>query len=211
MTRIASIKTFLLVVVCSLILLACVPPPPEEPPGAQPEPTPGPLDIIRALDAALDQGDTDAALDLFVDEGLALGLEGHYAQDKTELRWIFDVWAGLDISGHEIRDCQSEGEQVTCTWYARDIWIKGQGLEAKHIPVTFRVQDQKILAASGHSVGEEERTRREGERKAADWIAANCPEEYWQVQNPAESGLTGREVGSMIADLIREYLEAMGE
>ena len=50
-----------------------------------PTPTPGPLDLIKAFESAMNRGDTDAALDMFVDEGLEHRVLGDYVTDKEGL------------------------------------------------------------------------------------------------------------------------------
>jgi hypothetical protein len=179
-------------------------------PPPTPTPTPGPLDIIRTFDAALVRGDTDAALDLFVDEGLGFDVKGFYAGDQDELRRVLDVWAGIDVSEGGIRDCQSKDSRLTCTWYLRDICTRSHGLDAIHIPITFMFQDQKIRFVSGQSAGEEAVADEEGKRKVRAWAAANRPEEYQMYTDPA-SGLTAREWGELVAGLCRDYVEATSQ
>ena len=66
MTDNAWIKMLLWTLILCLALLACSPAPVAQPPTA----TPAPLDLVKALEAAGHRDDADAAMALFVDEGL---------------------------------------------------------------------------------------------------------------------------------------------
>jgi hypothetical protein len=67
--------------------------PPPQALTPSPTPTPGPLDIIKAFKAASNRGDTDAVLDLFVEEGWSYHVWGGHATDKHSLRYHLDFLA----------------------------------------------------------------------------------------------------------------------
>ena len=203
------VKRLLSALVCSLFLLACSPAPPAEPP---PTPTPGPLEIIKALESAWNQGDTDAALDLFVDEGLDYRVGVFTVQNKDALGWIHDGFHSLGSTEDVYEECQSEGEEVTCTWsYYDGICLEAQGLEVVHFRVTFTFEGHKIRSMSGAPFSEERPVYQEALEKWGAWAAANRPEEWRRYENAVALGLTGRRWGEIASEMCRDYLEATSQ
>ena len=179
-------------------------------PTSTPTPTPGPLDIVKAFKDAANQDDTDAVLDLFVDEGLWFNVAHMVATDKEMLRWTLDFLKGLDDED-DWRDCQQEGETVTCTLVASGICYQAEGIEVVHLPATFRFQDHKIRSMVCNYTPEEGQIVAAGAAKIDSWSAVNRPDEYRKYTNPAAAGLTGRQWGELYAGLCRDYMEATAE
>jgi len=201
------VKMWLMLLVCSLLLLACSPVPPAQTPP--PTPTPGPLDLIKGLEASMNQGDTDAALELFVDQGLDFTLWGASAEDKEGLRFYLDFFVGVGHPEDGYRDCQSEGDTVTCILETYDgICLEAFGMEVMHYRVAFKFQDHRIRSVLGDIVSEEKPGVEAAIRKKNTWLAANRPEKYRALQDPISSALTGREWAELDLELCRDYLEA---
>ena len=207
MTHYTWTKRMLLALILSLVLMGCSPIQPVLTPP--PTPTPGPLDLIKALEVADDQNDADAVMALFVDEGLYFKTPGWTATDKETLRWWFDA---LDpVQEADNRDCQQEGETVTCTLVASGICYQAEGIEVVHLPATFRFQDHKIRSMVCNYTPEEGQIVAAGAAKIDSWSAVNRPDEYRKYTNPAAAGLTGRQWGELYAGLCRDYMEATAE
>ncbi|HUW14626.1 MAG TPA: hypothetical protein VM537_33205 [Anaerolineae bacterium] len=200
-------ERMLLALIFSLVLIGCSPIPPALTPP--PTPTPGPLDLIKALEVADDQNDADAVMALFVDEGLYFKTPGWTATDKETLRWWFDALHLVQEADNV--DCQQQGETVTCTLVARGICYQAEGIEVVHLPATFRFEDHKIRSMVCSYIPEEGQIVAAGAAKIDSWSAVNRPDEYRKYTNPAAAGLTGRQYGELYAGLCRDYLEATAE
>jgi hypothetical protein len=203
MTQHTGVKRLPLVLVFSLVLLGCAPVLPVA------TPTTGPLDLVKALEAAMIQDDVETAIDLFVDGNPGYSMVGFVATDKETLRWLFDGFAVLHDD--EFRDCRQEGEKVTCTLHNRGICRNAEGIEVLHIPVTFTFQDHKIRSMVGNLVPEEEKVVSAGEAKIMSWSMVHRPDEYRNYSYGELSGLTGQQWGEVLAGLCGDYLEATSQ
>ena len=176
-----------------------------------PPPTPGPLDLIEALEVATNRDDVDAVLDLFVDgdEGLWFNVSGVQANDKEVLRWAWELLTVLHED--EYRDCQQEGDKVNCTIHNRGICRRAEGFDLLHIDVSFRFQDQKILSMVGDVVPGELQGHEEATSRMHEWYAANRPVEFQKYVNPVAAGLTGGQFGELVVGLCSDYLEATAQ
>ena len=198
------IKRLLSALACSLVLLACSPK----------TPTPDPLDLIRDFEAAMNRGDTDAALDLFVDKELTVIANGGYAEDKETLRYYLDHYAGMANPEDQFQDCQPEGEGVTCVWSRHDgVCLEALGIGVEHFRVTFLFQDHKIRSMVGWRVLDEVTAYAEASGKMYTWADANIPEKMWKftafvVRLGPPSGW---EWAELELEICRDYMEAASE
>jgi hypothetical protein len=171
------------------------------------------LDIIKALEDAMNHGDTDAALDLFVDEGLRYHVWGAAAEDKDSLRYCLDFYIGIGNPDNTYRDCQTEGDKVTCTWDTYDgVCYEAFGISVLHFHVTFTFQDHRIRGMVGDIVSGEKATLEAAIAKKNAWAAVNLPEKFREFQSFFEpSGRSGREFAELDLEICAEYLEAMSQ
>ena len=185
--------------------------PPTDTPA--PTPTPGPLDIIKAYESAMHRGDTDAALDLFVDEGLRYEVWAAYAEDKESLRFWLDYWIGVGHPDDTYRDCQPAGEEVTCIQDLYDgVCLEAFGLDVMHSEITFAFQNGKIRAMSGDIVNDQKVAFYGAVAKKNEWAAENIPEKWREwLSIPETAGGSGREFAELDLEICGEYLEAMSE
>jgi hypothetical protein len=188
-------------------------PTPIPPPTDTPAPTPGPLDIIKVYESAMIRGDTDGALDLFVDEGLRYEVWGAYAEDKESLRYWLDFFIGVGHPDDTHRDCQSAGEEVVCIQDFYDgVCLEAFGLDVMHFEITFAFQNGKIRAMSGDIVNDEKVAFYAAKAKKDEWAAENVPEmwqEFLSFIGTMEG--SGRELAELDLEICGEYLEAMSK
>lgn len=198
-------KKMLSVVIVSLILAACSPAFPEPTPA--PSPTPGPLEIINALNSAINRGDTDAALDLFVDGELEYAVAGEYATDKEGLRYCLDYLATGANPQDTITGCQSEAEKVTCIRERYGECLLG--FDALHVQMTFVFQDHKIRGMFGDVVSDQKAAFEAAVADMFGWLSENDPELGWEYESAyTASDRSGRKVGELVVEICREYMEA---
>ena len=178
-----------------------------------PTPTPGPLDIIRVYESAMNRGDTDVALDLFVDEGLRYEVWAAYAEDKESLRYWLDWFIGVGHPDTTHRDCQSAGEEVVCILDNYDgVCLEAFGLDVMHFEITFTFQNGKIRAMSGDIVSDEKAAIMAWIAKKNEWAAENVPEKMREFQSFIETTEgSGREFAELDMEICGEYLEAMSK
>jgi hypothetical protein len=183
------------------------------PPTDTPAPTPGPLDIIKVYESAMNRGDTDGALDLFVDEGLRYQVWGAYAEDKESLRYWLDYFIGVGHPDDTHRDCQSAGEEVVCIQDFYDgVCLEAFGLDVMHFEITFAFQNGKIRAMSGDIVNAEKVAFYAEKAKKDGWAAENVPEmwrKFLSLIGTMEG--SGRELAELDLEICGEYLEAMSK
>jgi len=210
MTRKRWERRLLTTLICGLVLLGC-----SLPPLAQPTPTPGPLDLIKAFESAMNRDDTDSAMDLFHEDGFVYSLRTQHSTDKKSLRYFLDEWAVLGSPNNTYRDCQSEGEQVTCILDCigdGSVVAEAFGLDVIHYQVTFAFQDNKIREMIGDVVSDEAAAVDAAIGEVLDWALENIPETYLEHQRElAASDRSGRKVGELVVEMCREYVEAMSE
>lgn len=178
-----------------------------------PTPTPGPLDIIKVYESAMNRGDTDVALDLFVDEGLRYKVWGAYAEDKESLRYWLDFFIGIGHPDNTHRDCQSAGEEVVCILDFYDgVCLEAIGFDVMHFEITFTFQNGKIRAMSGDIVSDEKAAIEAAIFKKNGWAAENVPEKWREFQSFIETTEgSGREFAELDKEICGEYLEAMSK
>ena len=187
------------------------PVPPTDTPA--PTPTPGPLDIIKAYESAMNRGDTDAALDLFVDEGLRYQVWGASAEDKEGLRFWLGWFIGMGHPDDTYRDCEPAGEEVVCIQDTYDgVCLEAFGFDVLHYEITFTFQNDKIRAMSGDIVRDEKAALEAAIAKKNEWAAENVPEMWqkWMSFYVTMEG-SGREWAELDLEICGEYLEAMSE
>jgi hypothetical protein len=174
------------------------------------------MELIKAFEAASNREDTDAVLDMFVDEGWSYHVWGGHATDRHSLRYYLDFLAGHANPKDEYEDCQPDGEGVTCTWAMHGPPDGGCneaiGVGVIHFRITFVFQDGKIQSVVGDITSEEKPSVSAAIGKKNEWAAANRPEMFEELLAGfgAPADRSGRDWAEIDLDICREYEEATG-
>jgi hypothetical protein len=158
----------------------------------------------------MNRGDTDAALDLFVDEGLRYDVIGDYAGDKESLRYYMDWWPAGASPQDAFTGCQSEGEEVTCIWEKYGECLLG--FDALRFQITFTFQDHRIQGMVGDIVKDQQAAFEAAFAGMFQWLAENDPALGRELESASTgSERSGRKAGELLAQICREYMEAKSE
>jgi len=168
--------------------------------------------LARTVADAHDRGDLDAAMALFVDEGLSYFEGSNAMHDKKALRSSWESGIGLGET-LDLIDCGPEGEALRCTALVRNAYCYKAwcGLDLYHSELTLRTKEGKIQFMAfrdGLVTAEDRKACDEAWPKYAAWASANRAEEWKKLNAPVAYDLKGRPLGELESSLCKAYLEA---
>lgn len=165
--------------------------------------------LALAYQDAFNQRDLDAALDLFVDDGLIYVWDGWKPANKQDMRIGLEYVVGKGVK-LEITGCAPKGKALGCVLLWRDDYClkANTGLDVGRYDLTLNSRDGKLSLFSGMRSAELDQAGAASYRKLIDWAEANRPDEWKKVNAPVAYDLSGRPLGELENQLCKAYLES---
>lgn len=161
--------------------------------------------VAQALVAALNSGDTDAALALFIEaDSSSFRVLNDEAQAAEEMRAMFDWFASKETQ-FQITDCEWQGIGTQCAATVIDDCIVASGAaDGLHGKMTFYSQEDGTLRKVNVVMDLADRKAYEAWLEAETaWASANRADELAQAEGYSH------EAGALAVKLCREYAETL--
>ena len=222
------IKPGLLTLICSFLVVAaaCAAPlqvapatetslPPTSTAAApSPTATPAPAaaqvpDILKAYEDAYNRGDANAALALFVDDGLSLiDISFFEAYDKAALRNYLEGESAMG-SQVAISDCTLEEEKWRCTLAAHDGCTRAFGVDEWHSDLTVKMKDGRVQVMILAPKPDENKVREDERIKFYQWMEANRHDDWVRLWGKNTSFVSlNRADGELWTEVCQAYIDS---